>query len=54
MLVIAPLRVAQTVWATEAQKWDHLRHLRVSRVLGSEEERRAALRAVADVYVVNR
>ena len=54
VLVIAPLRVAQTVWATEAAKWDHLRHLRVSRVLGSEEERRAALHAVADVYVVNR
>lgn len=54
VLVIAPLRVAQTVWATEAAKWDHLRHLRVSRVLGSKEERRAALRAVADVYVVNR
>ena len=54
VLVIAPLRVAQTVWATEAAKWDHLCHLRVSRVLGSEDERRAALHAVADVYVVNR
>lgn len=54
VLVIAPLRVAQTVWATEAAKWDHLWHLRVSKILGGEEERMAGLRAAADVYVVNR
>jgi len=54
VLVIAPLRVAQTVWTGEAEKWDHLRHLRVSRVLGTERQRKEALRAKADVYVVNR
>ena len=52
--MIAPLRVAQDTWAKEVQKWDHLKHLRISRVLGSREERTAALQAEADIYVVNR
>ena len=54
VLVIAPLRVAQDTWAKEAAKWDHLRHLRVSRVLGSARARLAALDAEADLYVINR
>lgn len=54
VLVIAPKRVAEDTWTTEAGKWDHLRHLRISKVLGSERERIAALRAKADIYVINR
>lgn len=46
VLVIAPLRVAEDTWSRESAKWDHLQHLRVSRVLGSVKERRAALRAM--------
>lgn len=53
-LVVAPLRVADTVWAEEAAKWDHLRRLRVSKVLGSPRRREEALRWPADVYVINR
>lgn len=53
-LVIAPLRVAEDTWSRESEKWDHLRHLRVSRVLGDVKERRAALRADADIYCINR
>lgn len=54
VLVVAPLRVAQSVWATEAAKWDHLRELCVIRVLGSAVQREAALAQSADVYVINR
>jgi SNF2 family DNA or RNA helicase len=54
VLVIAPLRVAQTVWAEEAQKWDHLTGLRVSKILGSHAERVEGLRQTADIYVINR
>ena len=39
VLVIAPKRVAEDTWTTEAEKWDHLRHLEISRVLGSRRER---------------
>lgn len=54
VLVIAPKRVAEDTWTTEAGKWDHLQHLRISRVLGNQRERLAALAADADVYVINR
>lgn len=53
-LVIAPKRVAEDTWAKETAKWEHLRHLRVSRVMGTEKQRCAALIADADVYVINR
>lgn len=54
VLVIAPKRVAEDTWTTEAAKWDHLQHLRISCVLGSERNRITALRTKADVYVINR
>jgi SNF2 family DNA or RNA helicase len=54
VLVIAPLRVADDTWAREVEKWDHLRHLRISKVLGPAAQRRKALKADADIYVINR
>lgn len=54
VLVIAPLRVAQSVWVQEIDKWEHLAGLRAVRVLGSEKQRVKALNTDADVYVVNR
>ncbi|MBD2861617.1 DEAD/DEAH box helicase [Paenibacillus oceani] len=54
VLVIAPLRVAEDTWAREVGKWDHLQHLRIAKVLGSAEQRRRALRAEADIWVINR
>ena len=53
-LVIAPLRVANTVWPVEAKKWDHTSFLRVSVMTGSCKDRTIALNRDADVYVVNR
>ena len=54
VLVIAPKRVAEDTWITEAGKWDHLSHLRVSRILGTQKERLNALEVSADIYVINR
>lgn len=54
VLVIAPLRVAQTVWAEECRKWDHLNHLHAVKVLGDCASRRAAAQVDADIYVINR
>ncbi|WP_079525430.1 DEAD/DEAH box helicase [Solibacillus isronensis] len=54
VLVIAPLRVASTTWEEEVEKWDHLKELRISKVLGSEKQRVAALYKKADVYIINR
>ena len=53
-LVIAPLRVAESIWDVEAKKWNHLKHLRIAKVLGSKEERIQALNTAADIYVINR
>lgn len=54
VLVIAPKKVAELTWTTEAEKWDHLKHLRVSVCLGSEKDRIRALAKPADIYVINR
>lgn len=54
VLIIAPLRVANSVWKQEAQKWEHLKHLKFSIVTGALKERLTALQRKADVYVINR
>jgi SNF2 family DNA or RNA helicase len=54
VLVIAPKRVAEDTWTREHEKWDHLRDLTVSKVLGSADQRRQALEADADIYVIGR
>ena len=54
VLVVAPLRVARTTWPDEIQKWDHLSELRYSVVIGTPEERQKALKADADIYIINR
>ena len=54
VLVIAPKRVAEDTWTRETAKWDHLRGLRVSPVLGSQRQRIQALSRKADIYVIGR
>lgn len=54
VLIIAPKKVAEATWSTEAAKWDHLKHLRFSLILGTEKQRIRAACASADIYVVNR
>lgn len=54
VLVIAPLRVANSVWSQEARDWAHLRRLKVVVCTGSERQRLTALQKTADVYVINR
>ncbi len=54
VLVIAPKSVALNTWSGEASKWDHLKDLRVSIVMGSAAKRMKALDVEADLYVINR
>lgn len=54
VLVIAPLRVARHTWKAELEKWDHLTGLDLSIVVGSDKERREALRQTAFIYTINR
>lgn len=52
-LVLAPLRVAASTWPDEAKKWAHLRNVEVSAVVGTPEERRAALKKPANIFATN-
>lgn len=54
VLIIAPLRVAEHTWSEELKKWDHLSGLSLSVVVGSDKERRAALKQPAFLYTLNR
>lgn len=54
VLVVAPKKVAESTWTDEASKWKHLSALRVVKVLGSPAQRRSALAADGDVYVIGR
>ena len=49
-LVLCPKRVALSTWPEEPARWGHLKHLRVSVVVGTVAERKAALAAPADLY----
>jgi len=51
MLVVAPLRVVQTVWQQEAKKWSQFRHLRFSVLHGPHKKER--LKDDADVWLIN-
>lgn len=53
-LVVAPKKVAETTWTTEAEKWDHLQGLKVAKVMGTEQQRNRALASKADIYVIGR
>lgn len=52
-LVIAPKRVAESVWAQECQKWEHLSHLTISSIMGSPASRLKALKSDSNIYVTN-
>lgn len=54
VLIIAPLRVARDTWPTEIEKWDHLKGLDISVIVGDVKTRIAAVHYPAMIYVVNR
>lgn len=53
VLVIAPKRVAEHTWGAEIEKWGHLNHLTLSKIIGPLKDRKAALKAKADIYTIN-
>lgn len=54
VLVIAPKRVAENTWSKETAKWEHLQHLRISKIMGTAKQRQKALEQAADLYIINR
>ncbi len=53
VLVICPLRVTRT-WRDEVNKWEQLSGYRLSIVTGTVAQRKKALTADADIYIINR
>ena len=53
VLVLAPLRVARSVWPDEVKKWSHLRHLKCIPICGSEAQRERALGSNAHILTIN-
>lgn len=54
ILVIAPKRVAADTWPKELTKWEHLKGLDASLVMGTQAEREAALQRQTFLYIINR
>ena len=54
VLVIAPKKVAEATWQTEAAKWEHLRRLSIATAVGNAKQRIAAVDTGADITVINR
>lgn len=53
-LIIAPRLVAEKTWSDEIQEWRHVSHLRISKIIGSPSQRKKALTAEADIWVISR
>ena len=54
VLIVAPKRVAESVWSAEIEKWEHLKHLKIAKILGNEKQRKAAINSKADIYIISR
>ena len=54
VLVIAPKRVAESVWQEEAENWEHLRHLTFSKIIGNQQQRIEAFNKKADIHIISR
>jgi len=54
VLVIAPKRVCESVWSAEIEKWEHLKDLTLVKIVGTEKQRKEALRTKADIHIISR
>ena len=54
VLIIAPKRVAESVWQEEAEKWEHLKNLSFSKIVGPKLQRLNATRLKADIHIISR
>lgn len=53
ILILAPLRVAKDVWKDEINKWDDFKNLNIVPVIGSDSQRKKALKQHADIFAIN-
>lgn len=53
-LIVAPRLVTEMTWSDEIQEWEHLSHLKLSRIIGTPQQRKKALTAEADIWIISR
>lgn len=54
VLIVAPKRVAESVWSAEVDKWEHLKYLKISKIIGNEKQRKKALNEKANIFIISR
>lgn len=54
VLVVAPLRVAKSVWKQELLQWSHLHGIAMNIAVGTPKQRLEALQQPSDIVVINR
>lgn len=54
VLIVAPKRVVESVWDSEVEKWEHIKHLKLTKIIGSEKNRRLALLERTDIHLISR
>lgn len=53
VLVVAPIKVCESVWRQEAREWHHTKHLTFQLIRGSEKERSFAQKRPAHIHLIN-
>lgn len=53
VLVVAPIKVCETVWRQEAREWSHTRHLTFQLIRGDEKSRAFAQNRHAHIHLIN-
>jgi len=53
-LIVGPKRVVESVWTSEVKKWEHLKNLKLTRIIGGETQRNKALLENTDVHLISR
>lgn len=52
-LIVAPPRVAATVWGAEAARWSHTQHLTFTQITGTEVQRLKKLDHATDIHLIS-
>lgn len=53
VLVVAPIKVCETVWRQEARLWSHTQHLSFQLIRGTEKQRAFAQKRPAHIHLIN-
>lgn len=53
-LIVAPRLVAEKTWSDEITEWQHVNHLRISKIIGNPKQREKAITAEGDVWIISR